>query len=372
MTRIGILGAAAVQADAVHAAQSLDYEVHVLAAAANGPAAEIADTFVALDFSDVAAVVKYAKDADLDVVYSVGSDFAMPVSAKVSTELGLPHFVSVETAVSCNSKPDMRAQLGDMPGNIPSKTVTTTVDAQWEGTWPIIVKPSDAQGQRGVSKLEDPAGLSAAIDNALPHSRCGSVILEEFIEGPEVSVNGYMVAGTLAFMAVSDRETWPEFTGLVAAHVLPSRYVTEDLHARIRSMMSTAANQLGIDNGPVYAQVMLRDGQPYVIEITPRLDGCHMWEVIKTATGTDLLAATLRHLVDGEAPTFSDSDPMDDPAVRLDFHCQPPNTAYSSDRFPRPADSVERYAYYRDGDIVRPVNGRYDKVGYDIRRLEQG
>lgn len=372
MTRIGILGAAAVQADAVLAAQSLGYEVHVLAAAANGPAAEITDTFVAIDFSDVAAVVNYAKDAGLNVVYSVGSDIAMPVSAKVSAELGLPHFVSVQTAVNCNSKPDMRAHLGDMLGNIPSKTVMSAVGAHWEGPWPIIVKPSDSQGQRGVSKLEDPAGLSAAIENALPHSRRGSVILEEFIDGPEVSVNGYMVDETLAFMAVSDRETWPEFTGLVAAHALPSRYETEDLHARIRSMMSTAANKLGIDNGPVYAQVMLRDGQPYVIEITPRLDGCHMWEVIKTSTGTDLLAATLQHLVDGKAPTFSDPDALEALAVRLDFHCQAPNTAYSSDRFPRPADSVERYAYYRDGDIVRPVNGRYDKVGYDIRRIEQG
>lgn len=364
--RLAILGASAVQDDAAQAAHTLGIEVHVLAASANGPAAESADHFAAIDFSNIDAVEKYVSENNIDVVYSTGSDIAIPVSAEVSRRLSLPSFVSPETARTCNIKTDMRRALAGAPGNVPAQRVDADSTAAWDGRWPVIVKPADAQGQRGITKVEDPAELEPAIEAALPHSRIGQAIIEEFVEGPEVSVNGYLVNGELIFVTVSDRETWPEFVGLIASHVLPSAHIDQAVQQRTHEVFTEAAKRLGIENGPIYAQVIIRDGEPYIIEITPRLDGCHMWKVIQRAQGVDLMRWTLSHLVFGELPQVQDTT-GDSLPVRLDFHCQPPETVFVSERFTSPDDSVERYSYYRDGDTVRPVNGQYEKVGYDIR-----
>lgn len=372
MTQIGILGAAAVQDDGVRAAQALGWTVHVLAARPDGPAAESADVFVPIDFSDRDAVVRYAQAHALDAVYSIGSDSAIPVSAYVSERLGLPHFVSSAVAEVCNRKPEMRRALVGIQGNVPAQEVSTDDDAVWTGRWPIIVKPADAQGQRGVSRVDAQESVRAAVSEALLHSRSGSAIIEEFIEGPEVSVNGYLVDGRLVFLAVSDRETWPEFVGLIASHVAPGDAADDDVRSAIHKVVEAAAQRLGITDGPLYAQMMVRDGQPYIIEITPRLDGCHMWKVLREATGVDLMDWTLRHLVDGSAPHRTERliNPSMAP-VRLEFHCQPPQTVYRSADHATPADATERYDYYQDGATVRAVNGRFEKVGYVIRR-DQG
>lgn len=364
---IGILGAAAVQDDAVRAAQALGLQVHVLAAAANGPAAQSADRFVEIDFSDVSAVEDYTRRHGLAAVYSAGSDIAIPVSAQVSEVLELPRFVSSETARTCNVKTDMRRALAGSAGNVPSVLVESADDSAWTGTWPVIVKPADAQGQRGVNLVDAPEELQPAIRDAMQHSRSDRVIIEEYIEGPEVSVNGYIVEGELIFLTVSDRETWPEFVGLIAAHVIPSTVCDDRTYQRLHEMMSEAADVLGIRNGPVYAQVIIRQGTPYIIEITPRLDGCHMWKVIRHAQGVDLMDWTLRHLVFGERPTPPSTGPKVRP-YRLDFRCQPPHTEYSEDPIVPAHDDVESYAYYSPGDTIRPVNGRFEKVGYDIRK----
>lgn len=371
MSTIGILGAAAVQEDAVLEAQEMGHTVHVLAAAADGPAAARADVFSAVDFSDVDAVADYAARHRLDAVYSTGSDLAVPVSAEVSERLGLPRFVAPQTARTTTDKPAMRRALAGVRGTVPAVEVTAASASQWDGRWPVIVKPADAQGQRGVARVDGPEGLPAAVEAAVGHSRTHRAIIEEFISGPEVSVNGYLVAGRLVFLAVSDRETWPEHVGLVAAHAAPGVAADEAARSRMPGVLEEAAAAIGIADGPVYAQVMLRAGHPYIIEITARLDGCHMWRVLRHAAGVDLMAWTLRHLLTGEAPAPSPDavQPVLRP-VRLDFHCQPPGTVYDPAAFDSPPDSVERREYYRAGDVVRAVNGRFEKVGYDIRVQE--
>lgn len=369
MTTIAILGAAAVQDDAVRVARSFGWTVHVLAAAANGPAAQSADVFAPIDFSNVEDVKSYVREHGVDAVYSTGSDFAIPVSAQVSEDLEMPRFVTPQTASTCNQKSLMRRTLADMPGNVKAQEVKTAVGTTWDGPWPVIVKPADAQGQRGVARVNSPDGLVAAIEAALPHSRTQTAIIEEFIEGTEVSVNGYMVDGRLVFVAVSDRETWPEYVGLIAAHVAPGTAADDATRERVSELMQDASRRLGIENGPVYAQVMIRDGMPHIIEITPRLDGCHMWKVLRESAGVDLMEWTLRHLVEGSAPEVAGGmlNPPLAP-VQLRFHCQEPGTEYDSGRHPSPKTSIERCQYYTDGDTVRPINGRFEKVGYDICR----
>ncbi|MBM4554498.1 ATP-grasp domain-containing protein [Rhodococcus hoagii] len=236
----------------------------------------------------------------------------------------------------------MRRALVGIQGNVPAQEVSTDDDAVWTGRCPVIVKPL-MPGQRGEPRRRPGVGQGRCQRGppALPE-RVGDH--EEFIEGPEVSVNGYLVDGRLVFLAVSDRETWPEFVGLIASHVAPGDAADDDVRSAIHRSSRRPAQRLGITDGPLYAQMMVRDGQPYIIEITPRLDGCHMWKVLREATGVDLMDWTLRHLVDGSAPHRTERliNPSMAP-VRLEFHCQPPQTVYRSADHATAADATERY-----------------------------
>ena len=89
--------------------------------------------------------------------------------------------------------------------------------------FPAILKPSDAQGQRGIFLLHSQEEFESHFEQARQFSREGKVIVEQYIDGPEVSVNGYMVNGVLRFVVASDRDTWPEYTGLIHRHIVPGR-----------------------------------------------------------------------------------------------------------------------------------------------------
>lgn len=381
-----ILGAAAVQNDAVMAAQDMGIKVIVAAQAADGPAAETADQFVEANFMDLNKMRELLNSQKIDAVYSTGSDLAMPVAMTLSEEFGLPHFVSKETALTCNNKIAMREQTRNLPGavrfahcsftdageadNDAAKALIETVP----GTGPWIVKPADSQGQRGIQLIDDENQVFSAAAEAAKYSRTSSAIVEEYIGGTEVSVNGYLVDGEIKFLVVSDRVTWPQFTGLIRAHSVPSRYSGDaNITAQLHESIAKFADRLGIMNGPVYAQVKIDQADVRIIEITPRLDGCHMWHLLSYATSVDLMKITLRHLVFGEKPEFP-SELQIRPAT-LEFLCQQPNTPAE---YPAnyaeiiSADNTEDkpvagFRYYEAGQNIRPVNGRFDKIGYEIR-----
>lgn len=371
VTRLLILGASAVQHDAVRAAQSLGMEAWVCARAADGPAAAAADRFVPLDFSDEEALGKLVSDSDIDVVYSVGSDNAMPVACRISEALHLPHFVSSRTAATCNDKVAMRSSLGDLRGNVAFRVVTSAEEPP-SLPWPAIVKPADSQGQRGVALVHDEHAFRQAVAAALPHSRSRRAIVEPYLSGSELSVNGYLVEGQMRLLVVTDRVTWPQHTGLIRQHVVPSATTDQAMQEQIREIVTGAAARLQITDGPVYAQVKLQGGAAHILEITPRLDGCHMWKLLRASTGTDLLRAALAHLATGVLPeeALQEGSAQTSRTLRpavLDFRCQEPLTPADYTGF---ADDVpglvDSYRYYEQDAMIRPVNGVLEKIGYTI------
>jgi biotin carboxylase len=258
----------------------------------------------------------------------------------------------------------MRSVLAGLDSEVPSQVVDAP-GVPLELDLPVIVKPADAQGQRGVRRVDDAKNLDEAVRTAVGHSRSGRAIIERYVAGPEVSVNGYLVDGRLAFCAVSDRLTWPQHTGLVRAHVLPADTVAPERHAEIREVLDAAAAALGITNGPVYAQMKV-DDRPRVLEVTPRLDGCHLWRAIRAATGVDLLDTTLRHLVAGEVPSAA-LEQTRSSAATIEFMCAVPGQPVDYSPFATIEEDADKvWHYYEPGDVVRPVNGHYEKVGYTL------
>lgn len=366
--KVLILGVASTQMDALLELKDMGCETYAIGMAKDGPGADVADHFDIINILDEEGVTNHIINNKIDVVYSTGSDLAMPVACRLSEKLGLPHFVSSKAAYICNHKNAMRETLTqECKGNIPYQVLEETEQITIE--FPAILKPSDSQGQRGIFLINSQEEFEAHFKEAKEYSREGKVIVEKYIDGPEVSVNGYMVNGELKYIVASDRDTWPEYTGLIHKHTVPSVAVSDKAKATMQTIVEDACNRVGIMNGPVYFQMKVEGDTPYIIEMTPRLDGCHMWNILARATGVNLMKLVFSHLLNND--TFELDKVCDKiKPMELVFWCQKPHSYMDRSAFELPEDALYHFYYYENGEYVRPVNGIFDKVGYYIRNLE--
>lgn len=336
-----------------------------------GRGLEYVDQFELLNITDVDGIECLGRSEKVDLVYSVGSDLAMPTAAKVASRLGLPSLVLAETAELLQNKLHLRGFLAERAiSPIRHKRVCEQGDLGDWTIFPAIIKPVDNQGQRGVFLAESLAEARAGLANSLQFSRSRTLIIEEFLEGPEVSVNTFVVNGETVFNEVSDRLVVEGYAGgIPRGHIYPSVRCPETTRLETRELTVLCNHALGIENGPVYYQAILTRNGPRIVEATPRLDGCHMWRLIKTTGGVDLLEASVQRLL-GVAPPSMQVTPQIEPHY-LGFYYLPPGREFHrADHTPSPGAGYLEY-YYSDGEAIRPINGYLEKVGYYIERYLQ-
>lgn len=368
MKKILILGTGNAQVDLAKYCKDNDFEVYGCSYTKGGNAEEYLDHFVQIDIVDSEKIADYAKENQIRFIYSIGSDIAMPTVCSVSQKLGLPYLVDRKIAKICNTKTLLREALGkNFEGNVCYQRIRKINDDILI-PFPVMMKPVDSQGQRGVAKISSESEFNEHFDKAMQYSRKKELIIEEYIDGPEVSVNAFRVNGKTIFSLVTDRDTWEKYPGgIIHKHIVPSK-LAKDVVQRIVEMSEHALTTLHIDNGPAYLQVKLNDkNEPKLIEITPRLDGCHMWRVIKEYCGIDLLKMTIDLLTE---ESISDRlELKNNGDFILEFMCEKPgNTCnYGNYNF---KDSIDYVWYYKDGEEVRPMNGYMEKCGYLIRRMK--
>lgn len=369
--KVLILGVAAVQLDAIKQLKEMGYEVHACAMANDGPGAKEADYFQEINILDKESLINYIQENSISVVYSVGSDLSIPVASALSEKLNLPKFVSEKTAMICNNKDLMRETLGnDFEGNVNFQIIKNQTD-KIELPFPFILKPTDSQGQRGVVLIHNEAEFNEQYPNTKHYSRSGLVIIEKYVTGPEISVNGYLIDGKIKFLVASDRETWPNYTGLIHKHVVPSKVITQDNQDKLKKIIESACVKLNITNGPVYVQMKVENNMPYIIEITSRLDGCHMWNILEKYTGINLLQLTFDHLLNNDTAIMDQFTQDSVGEYVLEFICQEPNTKADYGKFNKPNEEIlEYFQYYEQDAQIRAVNGKYEKIGYFIYKTK--
>ncbi len=354
------------QADLIKACKERGMEVYACSYLSGDVAEQYADHFSQINIVDADAIEAYAKENQVDYVYSAGSDVAMPTLLTVSEKLGLKHFCPAQTAVICNNKPLLRNTLSqDFEGNIKSQRMTS-VDEELTVDFPLIMKPTDSQGQRGVYRINSIEEFRENFEKSIAFSREHAVIVEEFIEGEEISVNTFSVGGKTVFALPSKRIVWDEFPGgIIHRHVIPSQYAdNKEVCDKIDSLVQRTLKKLNINDGPAYFQIIVnREGTPKLVEVTPRLDGCHMWRLIKYATGVDLLRMTV-DLLEGKdvsVPAYEVKP------YETEFLCLPTAETFNKNRF-EIGDHEFLQWYYEDGATVKRMNGFMEKCGYLIKK----
>jgi len=367
--KVLILGAGNAQIDAIEYCKEHGYEVVGCSYTTVDCGIPHLDYFEQVDIKSTEGVRNLAEKYGVSAIYSVGSDLAMPTVMKASEMLNLPHFISSETADICHAKHRLREALGtDFKGNVNFIVCSSLEEASAYTSFPGMMKPVDSQGQRGCFRVDSFRDIEENFAASLEYSFEGKVIIEEFVDGPEVSVNAYLQDGELRFAVVSDRYAFEEYPGgIIKEHRIPSSFANSISGEEIVDLAVRIAAAIGINNGPCYFQIKLDSKKgPIILETTPRLDGCHMWNLIKHYCGADILDATFRHLLNNEK-VLTEAVSMPNEEYTLRFLSKEPNTTFRKDEFDV-SDAEYICYYYNDGDRVLKINGYIEKCGYIIKK----
>lgn len=367
-----VLGANAGQADLIRHMKSRGWTVAACAHVNGLPGQYLADRFEQIDIRDLEAVCALARDVDAALVYSISSDVAIAAATRASERLGLPHFYDSAFIDLVDRKDSLRSHL-NAAGLSPVAYARTTgqdIPDDWS-VYPCVVKPADAQGQRGVARLDTAANLTAAVADAVLLSPSGTAIIEQYLEGVEISSNVLVCDGRVVVNEISERLVHTgDLYGIPKGHLIPPVNVSTAMQDAARDLVRDVVASLGVRNGCLYFQMKITPDGPRIIEIAPRLDGCHMWRAIEAATGFDFLAATVDVLLGQTPPTLDAAAPRH--LHELIFQQTPPGIAFSPADFPPPADAAYHEHRYRNGETVAPINGLMEVVGYYVRPVSEG
>jgi biotin carboxylase len=286
--RLLVLGAGPAQIGLLRRAR--DRGLFVIAADRD-PAAvgfPFADRRAIISAEDEQGIARLAEAERVDGIVAPGIDWPVAVAARVAERLALPHPISAVTAALATVKIRQRERLAE--AGVPQPRWWLGREPGEQPPLPCVVKPPDRQGQRGLSVVYEADELDDAIEWAVAESRSGACLVEELVEGPELTVNGFSVGGRFHTLTVTDRLVAgaPAF-GVALAHIWPAERDAQAAAAAAEAAVSA----LGILEGPSYTQVRLAPDGPKVIEVAARLGGGHDAELCELALGVDLNGAAI-------------------------------------------------------------------------------
>jgi len=273
----------------------------------------IADVYGA-DETAAAAERYNRKIRKIDGVICVAAD-APVTAAAVAKKLGLPG-ISVETAELACDKLAMKQRFVERGVRVPWFSEVQTLQALQriaiERGNNLVIKPVDSRGSRGVQRVAQVKDLTKAFTLARSHSPTQRVMVEEYLDGPQVSTESVVVGGVCHTPGFSDRnyeylDTYAPFF-IENGGDLPS-HLAEDIQAKVKALVADAASALGVANGTVKGDIVVHNGEPYVIELAARLSGGFFCtREIPLNTGVDFIGCAIKVAL-GEAVTAEELQP---------------------------------------------------------------
>lgn len=250
----------------------------------------LAERHALVSTEDEAGIEQVARDEEVAGLVAPGIDRPVAIAARVAARLGLPHPLDPETAAVAVSKLLQRERFDAAGVPQPRWQMVDAPDASVELGLPLVVKPPDRQGQVAISVVSAPDELGPALEAAIAASAEGQALVEELVDGPEVTVNAFSVDGVFHPLTVTDRLTAdPPAFGVALAHVWPSE---QDADAAIE-VARAAAEAVGVREGPTYTQIRIGPDGPRIMELAARLGGGHDAELCEAALRIDLNALAL-------------------------------------------------------------------------------
>lgn len=370
--RLLVLAAGILQVPVIKKAKEIGYYVIAADGDSNAVGLQFADKAICANITDEEVMLKIAREQHIDGVIHPCSEVSMNVMGRINDELGLAG-ITKEQAIRATNKHLMRNafEKGNAPS--PMSILTKSAEDAWihlqnDLSTNGILKPSRNSGSRGIAKVSrnmDKEDFVKAYNIALNESRDKSVLIEQFIDGPEFSIEIIVWNSEVNVLTVTDKKTTgaPHFVEL--GHNQPSCYSKEDVET-LKTAAVAGVKALGVNNCACHAEAKLMDGKAYLMEIGARLGGDFIsTELTHLSTGIDMVAAAIDVAL-GMEPDLSIKEEPKGACIR--YFCPKAgklvsvtNTEVLND--PR---VYKKEIYVRKGDIIPEITSSLSRSGHVI------
>lgn len=299
--RLMLLGGNRYQLPVIKAAHELGYYVITCDYLPDNYAHRFSDEYCNVSIIDQNAVLEKAVKKRINGIMSFACDPGVTVAAYVAEQLGLPSVGSYDAVSILQNKGRFRKYLAEHGFNVPiAKEYTEAEEALRDVDmfhWPVIVKPTDSAGSKGVTRVESPNNLLEAITFALEHSFKKEFIIEDFLEkvGCSSDTDCFSVDGELQFVSFNaqrfDMDSVNPYTP--AVYSWPST-MSKNHENELASELQRLIRLLNLKSSIYNIETReCIDGKTYIMECTPRGGGNRLAEMLRYATGVDLIKASV-------------------------------------------------------------------------------
>lgn len=293
--RILVLGGNLPHVNVVNMLNKLGYYTIVFDYNENPPAREVADHFERISITDREAVLDGAKKLHINRIVNCCNDYAIPVCAFVSEQLNLPCVIDYNTALDCTDKARMKEVF--VKNGIGTSRFQKIVDKetpQIEIKYPVVVKPVDASGSKGIRKVDKEELLTESVSFAF--SQCvykKEVIIEEFIEGDEFQVDCDVCDGEVNIVLIRMKPKFKrnEISSCVGSLISPELF--DNNYIVFKRIAESLSKSFHITNNTFFFQLIKNCETVNVIELGIRVGGGWSYKIIKEVTGCDFLRLSL-------------------------------------------------------------------------------
>ena len=305
MKKLMILGGSRYALPVIEAAHKLGVYVITCDYLPDNIAHRYSDEYCDVSIIEKEKVLAEAKRLEIDGIMSFACDPGVVTAAYVAEKMGLPNVGSYESVCILQNKGRFRKFLKENGFNVPrAKEYRKGDDASSDidlFNWPVIVKPTDSAGSKGVTRLDSPDGLQKAVEYALSFSHSGEFIIEDFItqKGFSSDTDSFSENGELKFVSFNcqwfDRDALNPYTP--SAYSWPSSMSDEhqsELASEIQRLLHLLKMKTAVYNIETRESL---DGKPYIMEISPRGGGNRLSECLRYATGVDMITSMVQYSV---------------------------------------------------------------------------
>lgn len=370
--RLMLLGGLRYLKPVIDAAHKQGYYVITADYLPNNIAHKWSDEYCNVSIIDKEAVLREAQRLKIDGIMSFACDPGVVAASYVQNKMGLPSFGPFESVEILQNKDKFRAFLTKNGFNVPQAKGFDSVEAAMQEIywypWPVIVKPTDAAGSKGVTRVDKAEELKPALEYAMDHSISGHIIVEEFIDkqGCSSDTDSMSIDGKLVFTSFCAQRFDAEATNpyTPAAYSWPSTFTKEQekyLTSEIQRLITLLDLKTCVYNIEVRVSP---NGKPYIMELTPRGGGNRLCEMLRYATGVDMITAITRAIVGDPILEPIEQRPYNGHWAEIILHADKDGVfdhlEISKDL---PAEIVEEDLWVEKGDKVESFEGANNAIG---------
>lgn len=370
--RLLVLAAGILQIPIIRRAREMGHYVIAADGNANACGLQYADKAIVANITSEEEMLKIARNENIDGVIHPCSEVSMDVMGRINDELGLSG-ISKEQAICATNKYMMRKAFNKYGAPSPQSILTESSEDAWnhlhnDFDTNAIIKPSRNSGSRGIAKVTQNITKDEFVklyNIAFKESRDKSVLIEQFIEGPEFSIEIIVWNGCVNVLAVTDKKTTdaPNFVEL--GHNQPSCRSTLEIET-IKAAAIAGVKALGVNNCACHVEVKLQNGKAYLMEVGARMGGDFISTVLtQLSTGVDMVAAAVNCAL-GIEPILKPISEQHGVCIR--YFCPKPGKLVSisnTDILELP-NVYAKEIYVKEGDIIQEITSSLCRSGHVI------